>query len=360
MNHSKNVLLALTLELGNKVISGQINTVARQMADVNVSTFWWGEVSDYQTYYPKRIPSDTLRVLIGASRKKRSLTFGDIDALVIHGWEQVIVFRDVIRHKPSAVFMDTTPAQNLRMFRNHITLKQRLFGRLWHVLFRRYLQWATLVCPRTEFCANSIRTDYGIDESRIQVVRHGVDLRTWVPAPEKRPEHPRLLFVGNNFQRKGGPFMLEVKHLLPEQYELVIVSNDPIVGNLNVNERTLVIRGLDHSRLLELIGWYQSSHLLAFPTWNEPFGQVMVEAAACGTPCIVRDLGPQREAVQHEKSGLLMPYHSSPREWASAIQLLFADREKLAAFGVRARQIAEERYSIDRLERQIAQVIASL
>jgi glycosyltransferase involved in cell wall biosynthesis len=41
-------------------------------------------------------------------------------------------------------------------------------------------------------------------------------------------------------------------------------------------------------------------------TWNEPFGMVMVEALACGTPVIAFPQGAAREIVQHELNGFLV------------------------------------------------------
>lgn len=356
----RRVLLALTLELGNKVMSQRIFEVVSHMEEVEPVTFFWGEKEDYQRYYPKRVPSDVVRTLVGASRKRRDLNDGEADALILNGWEQVIVFRDMVSRVPSAAFLDTTPLQQLRMFGERPGVKRHFFCRLWHLWMRRLARHVSQWCPATQFLADSLKSDFDLHSYQIRVVRHAVDTGIWLPSPEKRPNHPRLLFVGNAFQRKGGPFLLRVKELLPKQYELIIVSNDPCVKKESLDDNTLLIYGLDHSSLAELVSWYQSSHLFVFPTWNEPFGLVLIESAACGTPAIVRDLGPQREAVEHERSGLLMSYHSTPEEWAEAIQQLFADRERLEAFGKRARQIVEERYYLELLQRQIREVVSLL
>lgn len=354
------VLLSLTLELGNKVMSRHIHQVVSEMSEVDTVTFFWGEREDYQKFYPKRIPSDVLRTLIGASRKRRALRLNEADAVVMNEWEQVIVFRDLVQSVPCAVFLDATPLQKLRMLRARAGMKHRVSSRLWHCWMRRLARYVTLWCPATEFLASSLQADYNLQSEKVCVVHHGIDLDSWQPAPQKRPRHPRLLFVGNSFEGKGGLFLLQVKALLPKQYELVIVSNDSSVVRAPMDESTLLIQGVDHSRLADLVSWFQSSHLFVFPTWIDAFGVVLIEAAACGTPAIVRDLGPQREAVEHERSGLLMPYHSTPEEWAEAIQQLFVHRERLEMFGRRAREIAEERFSLERLQSQIRHVVSSL
>jgi len=40
--------------------------------------------------------------------------------------------------------------------------------------------------------------------------------------------------------------------------------------------------------------------------WSEPFGLVMVEAMACGTPVIVFDKGSAREVVKNGKTGFIV------------------------------------------------------
>ena len=45
---------------------------------------------------------------------------------------------------------------------------------------------------------------------------------------------------------------------------------------------------------------------MVFPIqWPEPFGLVMVEAMACGTPVIARPLGAATELIEHGRCGFL-------------------------------------------------------
>jgi glycosyltransferase involved in cell wall biosynthesis len=52
---------------------------------------------------------------------------------------------------------------------------------------------------------------------------------------------------------------------------------------------------------------FANARTLLMPiTWNEPFGMVMVEALACGTPVIAFPQGAAREIVLHELNGYLV------------------------------------------------------
>ena len=74
----------------------------------------------------------------------------------------------------------------------------------------------------------------------------------------------------------------------------------------------------DQVRYLDEVGGAEKEELLAnarsllMPiTWNEPFGMVMVEALACGTPVIAFPQGAAREIVQHELNGFLVENEES-------------------------------------------------
>src|SRR5205814_7076677 len=58
-----------------------------------------------------------------------------------------------------------------------------------------------------------------------------------------------------------------------------------------------------HERKLELLA---GARALVFPIrWNEPFGLVMVEALACGTPVLAFPEGAAPEVVEHGRTGFL-------------------------------------------------------
>src|SRR5205823_5930471 len=58
-----------------------------------------------------------------------------------------------------------------------------------------------------------------------------------------------------------------------------------------------------HERKLELLA---GARALLFPIrWNEPFGLVMLEALACGTPVLAFPEGAAPEVVDHGRTGFL-------------------------------------------------------
>lgn len=72
--------------------------------------------------------------------------------------------------------------------------------------------------------------------------------------------------------------------------------------------------------------------------WPEPFGLVMIEAMACGTPVIARPMGAAREVVQEGETGFLV---DSVEEMAAAV----GRAEKFDR--ARCMQIARQRFSVE-------------
>lgn len=61
--------------------------------------------------------------------------------------------------------------------------------------------------------------------------------------------------------------------------------------------------------------------VLLVPSWQEPFGRVVVEGMAAGVPVVATDSGGPAEIISHEATGLLVPARSSA-SLAKAVDLL--------------------------------------
>jgi glycosyltransferase involved in cell wall biosynthesis len=87
-----------------------------------------------------------------------------------------------------------------------------------------YNQATTVVCM-CQWAADSVIDDYGIDPTKVYVVPGGANLDEALlahcivakPPPPPSPGQPlRLGFLGKDWQRKGGPFLLELTEALQQ------------------------------------------------------------------------------------------------------------------------------------------------
>jgi glycosyltransferase involved in cell wall biosynthesis len=95
---------------------------------------------------------------------------------------------------------------------------------------------------------------------------------------------------------------------------------------------------VSHGTKVELL---QDARTTLFPIeWEEPFGLVMIESMACGTPVIATNRGAVPEVIEHGRSGIIVEHY---REMAAALD----EAERLDP--LECRRYVEERFSPERM-----------
>ncbi|MBV8948828.1 MAG: glycosyltransferase family 4 protein [Solirubrobacterales bacterium] len=109
----------------------------------------------------------------------------------------------------------------------------------------------------------------------------------------------------------------------------------------------------------ELPQFYAASDVLAIASRREQFGQVIVEAMACGLPTIaMRSLGPAA-IVEDGRTGWLVPLDDVPALAAAIVEAVNDPDERLRR-GDWARVAAVERFSWSSIAAQLALVLAEV
>ena len=112
-------------------------------------------------------------------------------------------------------------------------------------------------------------------------------------SPEKGPE------VAVDVARRAGlPLVMIVKRSQPEEKRY---WDEMVAPRLQGDEQLLF--DVSHEVKVDLLG---RARAVLFPIqWPEPFGLVMIEAMACGTPVVATPLGAAPEIVVHGTTGFL-------------------------------------------------------
>ena len=70
--------------------------------------------------------------------------------------------------------------------------------------------------------------------------------------------------------------------------------------------------------------WMQALDVLLVPAVREPFGRTLIEAMFLGTPVVATDDGGNREAIENDVTGFLVP-PDQPESFVEPIHLLLTD-----------------------------------
>jgi glycosyltransferase involved in cell wall biosynthesis len=141
------------------------------------------------------------------------------------------------------------------------------------------------------------------------VIHHGVEVDDF---PIGRGDGGHVVFLGRMAPTKGPhvaarvaraagvPLLIAAKMREPAERRYFEREVRPLLG-----QGIEYIGEVDHAGKLELLAG--ASALLNPLQWEEPFGMVMLEALACGTPVIATPRGAAPEIVDHGRTGLLCP-----------------------------------------------------
>jgi glycosyltransferase involved in cell wall biosynthesis len=83
--------------------------------------------------------------------------------------------------------------------------------------------------------------------------------------------------------------------------------------------------------------------VLLVPSWEEPFGRVVIEGMAMSTPVLATANGGPAEVITDGVDGLLLPPRD-PAGWADGIRQLLADPARRGSMGRSARAKVETQF----------------
>jgi glycosyltransferase involved in cell wall biosynthesis len=166
----------------------------------------------------------------------------------------------------------------------------------------------------------------------LNTVYHGLPSELLTPQPHKKPEY--LAFLGRICPEKRAD--LAIKIAAQSGLPLKIAAK---VDKVDQEYFKSTIEPLLSQAHVEFIGeineaqkpeFLSGAKALLFPIdWNEPFGLVMIEAMACGTPVVAFNRGSVPEVIENGSSGYIVENIDEAVDAVNAIDAL--SRKKVRA-----------------------------
>ncbi|MEN8129855.1 MAG: glycosyltransferase family 4 protein [Pseudomonadota bacterium] len=182
------------------------------------------------------------------------------------------------------------------------------------------------IFPMSEWLAGSFINDFGVETDKVFPVGAGINLPYIKHVEERDPESAKILFVGKDFSRKGGPVLIEAFRSVRKKVknaELIIVG--PELGNLPEGVRCEGFISKQTSEgVNKLLALYSEASIFVLPSLYEPFGIVLAEAMAHFLPCIGTNNCAMPEIIDDGRTGYLVEPNDS-RSLADALIVLLED-----------------------------------
>jgi len=246
---------------------------------------------------------------------------------------------------------------------------------------RQAYETADAVIAVSEGMRRDILRSYpAIDESRVSVVRNGIDLEAWRPNRDDEvlrglgidPDRPTVVFVGRITRQKGLPYLLRAARSLPADVQLVLCAGAPDTPEI-MAEVTGLVRELQEERTgvvwiervlprHDLTAVLTAATTFVCPSVYEPLGIVNLEAMACGVPVVGSGTGGIPEVVADGLTGRVVPLDQvqdgtgTPvdpdrfvRDLAATLTEVVADPGLAALMGRAGRLRAEQEFSWERI-----------
>lgn len=197
-----------------------------------------------------------------------------------------------------------------------------------------------------------VLTNYNLSEwssSNLTVIPNPV---SFYPQESATLENHRIICVGSLSYNKGYDLLIDAWSKIASRYPSWSVhiygKGDASVYQDAIHQAGIQKQITFHAPVQDIASVYQQASLLVLPSRSEGFGMVLIEAMACGVPCVAFDCpcGP-RDIIQDGKNGILVKPQDTA-ELAQHIEKLINNEQLRKNMGTFAKQTAQQ-YLMERI-----------
>jgi glycosyltransferase involved in cell wall biosynthesis len=277
------------------------------------------------TYLFKRVHS--LAAEIGKQYEPVSFTF-----------QLQSIFDTSIDGIPNFVYTDHTHLANL-YYAAH--MRVRLFSAEWISCEKKIYDHACMLFTRSTNISQSLVDQYGLPPEKVAYVFVGPNTEIIDIQPAKKDYAPKhILFVGLDWERKGGPGLLAAFERVVEDHPDASLT---VVG-CQVAGSHPEVRSVGKVSVDRLRQYYKEATIFCMPSLVEPFGVVFVEAMAYALPIVGTAIGAIPDMVQEGKNGFLVA-PGDVSALAEALDRLLADQKLRERCGKESHRVYINRYN---------------
>jgi glycosyltransferase involved in cell wall biosynthesis len=217
----------------------------------------------------------------------------------------------------------------------------------------------TLVTP-SQWLANCAQSSSLLKGYRVKVIPNGLDLKIYKPIDSQLarqilnlPQDKQLILFGaikaTSDRRKGfhllQPALQNLKQLRNNaDIQIVVIGSSAPMQPIDLGFETHYLGTLKDDYSLALA--YAAADVFVAPSVQDNLPNTVLEAIACGTPCVAFEIGGMPDLINHKSNGYLaQPFEVE--DFAQGINWVLGDRERWQTLSEAARTKAEQEFSLE-------------
>ncbi|HYA12950.1 MAG TPA: glycosyltransferase family 4 protein [Syntrophales bacterium] len=219
----------------------------------------------------------------------------------------------------------------------------------------------TLIAP-SHWMADCARSSSLFHNARIVVIPNALDLHVYKPLDKflarealGLPKDKKLILFGaksaihdknKGFHLLAGALRILAKSNSNADIELVVFGISETNQELTTGIKTHKLGWFHDDMSLAIL--YAAADVFVLPSISENLSYTVMEAMACGTPCVAFRQGGVPDLIDHEQNGYLAPPYDTSG-LANGIAWILEDKERLGNLSMQARQKVERECAMDKI-----------
>jgi glycosyltransferase involved in cell wall biosynthesis len=180
---------------------------------------------------------------------------------------------------------------------------------------------------------------------------------------DKQLQHPIFLFVGALIQRKGLSELLQACSVLQSQgyqnYTLLVVGEgvqkSELENYVNTHDLEAQVKWIGKVEYQEIGAYFQLADVFVFPTLEDVWGMVAVEAMMVGKPILCSQWAGAVEMVVNQENGYVFDPHE-PEKLAKLMRDFLENPVLIKQMGEKSKQIMKE-HTPETVSQSLAKII---
>jgi glycosyltransferase involved in cell wall biosynthesis len=242
------------------------------------------------------------------------------------------------------------------------SIRERDLSRLvWQRKARSWKDLALTIVTPSRWLAEQSQKSSLLQNFRVEVIPNGIDIRRYKPLDRNLareilglPQDKQIVLFGamspTGEHRKGFHLFLPALQRLSQseswqgRLELAILGTSRSPDSPDFNFKAHYLGRLGDDISLALV--YAAADVFVAPSLQDNLPNTVLEALACGTPCVTFNIGGMPDMIDHKKNGYLVePFNIE--EFAHGIAWVLEDRERSEKLQESSRQKVVEKFTLE-------------